>query len=196
MNKLLTIQIQLKAPKNQYSKFGDFNYRSCEDILEALKPLLLEHKATLILTDEIITIGDRFYVKSTARFIDPESGEKIETIGYAREPLSKTKMDEPQLTGTASSYARKYALNGLFLIDDNKDADTDEYKKISNNSSNKQVQQKPKVDPIKYYIDLVAKAGITGEDADNLIHKYEKEMNNDQRKEECKRLLTIVKNKA
>ena len=125
MEKFIKIQQELKAPKNQYSKFGDYWYRSCEDILEAVKPLL--NGAILTIQDEVVLIGDRYYIKATATFIDGEF--KISTSAFAREPLNKTKMDEPQITGTASSYARKYALNGLFLIDDTKDADTDEYKK-------------------------------------------------------------------
>lgn len=129
--KLLTIQHELKAPKNAYNSFGKYNYRSCEDILEALKPVLLKAKATLQISDTIEVIGDRYYVKATATLMDTESDERIENVAYARESDDKRGMDASQVTGATSSYARKYALNGLFLIDDTKDADTDENKKES-----------------------------------------------------------------
>lgn len=122
--KLLTIQCRLKAPKNQYNSFGNYNYRSCEDIQEGVKPLLEEVKATLVVGDELVLIGDRYYIKATARIIDTENGESIENTSYAREELSKKGMDSSQITGSASSYARKYALNGLFCIDDVKDSDS------------------------------------------------------------------------
>lgn len=122
--KLLQVQQKLKAPKNQYNKFGDFNYRSCEDIQEALKPLLAEVKAVLLTGDEVVQIGNRFYIKATATFQDIESPESVSNVAYAREGEEKPKMDEAQITGSSSSYARKYALNGLFCIDDTKDPDT------------------------------------------------------------------------
>ena len=124
---LIDIQNELKAPKSRRNSFGNYNYRSCEDILEAVKPLLKKHGATLTLADEIVEVGGRIYVKATATL---REGEKTTTVtAYAREADSKKGMDDSQITGTASSYARKYALNGLFLIDDTKDADTDEYQK-------------------------------------------------------------------
>lgn len=126
--KLLKIQTELKAPKGQKNKFGNYMYRSCEDILEAVKPLLKENKVTLQLTDEIVFLGDRYYIKATAVLKDTEEESKIENSAYARESETKKGMDDSQITGTASSYARKYALNGLFCIDDTKDADTNEYK--------------------------------------------------------------------
>ena len=122
--KLLSIQTELKAPKSQYNDFANYNYRNCEDILEALKPLLKQHNATLLLTDEIENIGDRFYVRANATFIDIENGAKVTVSALAREDLTKPKFDGSQATGSASSYARKYALNGLFCIDDTKDSDT------------------------------------------------------------------------
>lgn len=128
MKELVKIQGELKAPKNQVNKFGGYKYRSCEDILEAVKPLLTANKCSLIIGDGIEQIGDRYYVKAVA-VLTNEEGETVETSAYAREPLDKKGMDAPQVTGTASSYARKYALNGLFAIDDTKDADTNEYKK-------------------------------------------------------------------
>lgn len=134
--KLLAIQSELKAPKGQYNSFGKYKYRSAEDILEAVKPLLAKYKALLILTDAIAVMGEeiasdnktlRTYLTATAKFIDTESDNIIVVSASAREPQTKTGMDASQITGTASSYARKYALNGLFCIDDTKDADTDEY---------------------------------------------------------------------
>lgn len=122
-NKLLAVQTELKAPKGQYNKFGGFFYRSCEDILEAVKPILAKHKATLYITDEIKLIGERYYVEATAHFVDIDSGKEITTKAYAREEESKKGMDGSQVTGASSSYARKYALNGLFDIDDTKDSD-------------------------------------------------------------------------
>lgn len=122
--KLSVIQSELKAPKNQYNSFGKYKYRSCEDILEGLKPLLAEHKAVVILSDEIKQIGDRYYLEATATFIDIETGDKIEVKSLAREDETKKGMDLAQVTGSVSSYARKYALNGLFSIDDTKDSDS------------------------------------------------------------------------
>ena len=121
--KLLYIQTNLKAPKNQFNKFGNYKYRNCEDILEAVKPIQQQVKAVTILTDEIVHIGERYYVKATARLIDTENGEKIENTAFAREEETKKGMDGSQITGSSSSYARKYALNGLFDIDDTKDSD-------------------------------------------------------------------------
>lgn len=126
--KLSEIQNELKAPKGQYNKFGNYKYRSCEDILEAVKPICKKNKTTLIISDELQNIGDRYYIKATATLYDTEKEEKISNTAYAREEESKKGMDGSQITGTASSYARKYALNGLFNIDDTKDADTNEYK--------------------------------------------------------------------
>lgn len=126
---LAQIQSELKAPKGQYNKFGGFNYRSCEDILEAVKPLLKERGLVLLITDDIVQIGERYYVRATATIYDSE-GSYISNSALAREDANKGKMDGSQMTGSASSYARKYALNGLFCIDDTKDADTDEYTKV------------------------------------------------------------------
>lgn len=125
--KLSNIQSELKCNKRQYNSFGKYKYRSCEDILEALKPIVAKNKATLILSDELVNIGERYYIKSTATLIDTEEEKQIQNTAYAREELEKKGMDGSQITGTASSYARKYALNGLFNIDDTKDADTDEF---------------------------------------------------------------------
>lgn len=121
--KLLEIQTELKAPKSQYNDFGKYNYRNCEDILEALKPLLAKVKAAVVITDEIVNVAQRFYVKATVRLINVENEEVIETSAYAREPENKKGLDESQITGSTSSYARKYALNAMFAIDDMKDSD-------------------------------------------------------------------------
>lgn len=127
VDKLMRIQAKLKAPKGQRNTFGNYNYRSCEDILEAVKPLLAEEGCTLTLSDEIELIGDRYYIKATATL--KADKEEIQVSAYAREEQAKKGMDSAQVTGATSSYARKYALNGLFCIDDNKDPDTDEYTK-------------------------------------------------------------------
>lgn len=123
---IMNIQSELKAPKGNYNSFGNYKYRSCEDILEAVKPLLKENNAALTLSDAIEEIGGRVYVKATAT-LTAEEGGAVSVTAYAREAETKKGMDDSQITGTASSYARKYALNGLFCIDDTKDADTDEY---------------------------------------------------------------------
>ena len=133
--KLLAIQSELKAPKTQYNNFGKYKYRNCEDILEALKPILAKNLAVVTVSDEVVPAGERFYVKATAKIVDAESGESVETTAFAREEDSKKGMDGSQLTGSSSSYARKYALNGLFAIDDTKDADfqnedSTDYKKV------------------------------------------------------------------
>jgi hypothetical protein len=126
MRRLIEIQNELKAPKNQRNTFGGYNYRSCEDILEAVKPLLKKHGLALIISDEVCNIGERYYVRAVAQLLDGEKRNDnliAETVAYAREEENKKGMDASQLTGSTSSYARKYALNGLFAIDDNKDAD-------------------------------------------------------------------------
>jgi hypothetical protein len=122
MKELIAIQSELKAPKSQFNKFGGYKYRKAEDILEAVKPLLAKQKCTLIITDDVVLIGNRIYVKATAT-IKNEKGECETTNGWAREEETKKGMDGSQITGASSSYARKYALNGLFAIDDNADSD-------------------------------------------------------------------------
>lgn len=133
MENLIKIQSELKAPKEQFNKFGNYNYRNCEDILEALKPLLKKYNCTLTLTDEVVLIGTRFYIKALATISDGK--EILSTSSYARESEEKKGMDASQITGAASSYARKYALNGLFLIDDNKDVDSTQKETEPNNST-------------------------------------------------------------
>lgn len=124
---LMAVQAELKAPKNQHNSFGKYDYRSAEDIIEAVKPLLKENGLFLNMSDEAVLVGDRYYIKATVKVVDVVTGESVQTSALARESAQKKGMDESQVTGTASSYARKYALNGLFAIDDNRDADTNEY---------------------------------------------------------------------
>lgn len=143
MKELITIQSELKAPKSQRNTFGNYNYRTLEDILEAVKPLLKKEKCTLTITDDVVMVGDRTYIKATATLVN-EKGDKVSTTAFAREPLSKPKFDESQVTGSASSYARKYALNGLFCIDDTKDADT-----LNVDKSYTQPQQTPQPETAK-----------------------------------------------
>ena len=129
LEKLAAVQQEVKAPKNLYNSFGDFKYRSAESILESVKPILAKNNATIILSDSIEEVGGRIYVKATATIYDIEDGAAASVSAFAREPDEKKKMDSAQITGTASSYARKYALNGLLLLDDTKDPDTDEYQR-------------------------------------------------------------------
>lgn len=157
---LRNIQSKLNAPKNLYNSYGGYKYRSCESILEAVKPLLAEYGAEVILTDSIVNMGDRYYVKATAIFTCGD--DQVIVSAYAREPASKKGMDESQITGTASSYARKYALNGLFLIDDNKDADTDENHIEREARAKSQEQESPKItaENIEKLKSLAAQANV------------------------------------
>ena len=140
VQKLITIQSTLKAPKNQRNNFGGYNYRSCEDILEAVKPLLAEQGLILTISDDMVMLGNRFYVKASATITDGENS--ITNVAYAREEETKKGMDSSQITGAASSYARKYALNGLLCIDDTKDADA--------TNDNGKTEKPKKYDPILY----------------------------------------------
>ena len=160
--KLLAIQTKLKAPKGQYNKFGDFNYRSAEDILEAVKPLNAEQGVLLTITDEIKEIGGRVYVVATATVSD--GTDTLQVSAFAREPENKKGMDESQITGATSSYARKYALNGLYAIDDNKDADTDEHKQQQDNAPKKQQAQKQQ--------QKQQQQGFTEQELHELVEKY------------------------
>ena len=125
--KLNAIQIELKAPKDQYNSFGKYKYRNAEDICKAVKPLLEKYKVALTISDEIVEVGGRVYVKATATLLDCEVSDLVAVSAYAREADDKKGMDAAQVTGATSSYARKYALNGLFLLDDTKDVDSEEY---------------------------------------------------------------------
>lgn len=141
MERLVKIREELKCPKNQYNSFGKYSYRSCEDILEAVKPLLSKYELSLTISDEIVQVGERYYVKATCHLHDKDGKELMSNTAYAREEEEKKGQDGSQITGTSSSYARKYCLNGLFLIDDTKDADTDEYA----NENNKESKSKKEV---------------------------------------------------
>lgn len=162
--KLLAIQTKLKAPKGQYNKFGNFNYRSAEDILEAVKPLNAEQGVLLTITDEIKEIGGRVYVVATATVSD--GTDTLQVSAFAREPENKKGMDESQITGATSSYARKYALNGLYAIDDNKDADTDEHKQQQENAPKKQQAQKQQQKQQQQ------EKGFTEQELHELVEKY------------------------
>lgn len=153
------IQHKLKAPKGQYNSFGKYNYRSCEDILEGVKPLLKEHNLALLIDDEIVQIGERYYVKATAKITDGR--EIVSATAYAREPNTKKGMDESQITGATSSYARKYALNALLCIDDTKDADTMD-------NSKKPVQQTQET--VYNWQTLKARATQGGISEEDLVH--------------------------
>ena len=138
--KLMNVQANLKAPKGQFNSFGKYKYRSCEDIVESVKPLLKQNGLLLTMSDEIIMVADRIYVKATATIIDTAEGKEISVTALAREEETKKGMDGSQVTGASSSYARKYALNGLFAIDDTKDSD-------STNTHGKEVEDTPKETP-------------------------------------------------
>ncbi len=178
VQKLIHVQKELKAPKGQFNKFGNYNYRSAEDILEAVKPFNAEKGLLLTLTDEPLLVGEWHYIKATASITD---GKDTHTVtAYARESETKKGMDHSQITGTASSYARKYALNGLYLIDDTKDADTDEYQQQNgrnnqqqyqnqgqNNQSNSNLSDKQ----IKRLYAIANQAGVTANDVKEVVSK-------------------------
>lgn len=162
--KLLAIQTKLKAPKGQYNSFGKYSYRSAEDILEAVKPLNAEQGVLLTITDEIKEIGGRVYVVATATVSD--GTDTLQVSAFAREPENKKGMDESQITGATSSYARKYALNGLYAIDDNKDADTNEHKQQQENAPKKQQAQKQQQKQQQQ------EKGFTEQELHDLVEKY------------------------
>lgn len=164
--KLLAIQTKLKAPKGQYNSFGKYSYRSAEDILEAVKPLNAEQGVLLTITDEIKEIGGRVYVVATATVSD--GTDELKVSAFAREPENKKGMDESQITGATSSYARKYALNGLYAIDDNKDADTDEHKQQQENAPKKQQAQKQQAQKQQQQ----QEKGFTEQELHELVEKY------------------------
>lgn len=144
VKKVVKVQAELKAPKGQFNKFGNYKYRSCEDIVESVKPILNKYGIMLNISDEIVLVGDRYYIKAVAGLTD--GTDVIQSIGYAREPQDLKGMVESQITGSASSYARKYALNGLLAIDDTKDPDTDEFAKVTGRDE-KQVANEPNATP-------------------------------------------------
>ena len=194
--KLMTVQTKLRAPKGQYNSFGRYSYRSCEDILEALKPLLAEVGAIVNISDEVKLIGDRFYVEATAMFLDCETGDSVVARASAREDETKKGMDLAQVTGSVSSYARKYALNGLFAIDDNKDSD-------ATNTHSKDI--KPNMTPVsglseaqlKRLFAIGNKAGFKKDVVEATVKKMfgcePKDMTKDQYNTVCERLEKKVK---
>ena len=174
--KLLNIQVELKAPKNQKNTFGGYTYRSCEDILEAVKPILLKYKTTLTIQDNIEVYGEKLFIKSTAILQDTESDSTIVNQAYAE--LGEHKgMSSEQTTGTASSYCRKYCLNGLFLIDDTKDPDTDEFKKQTTTEEKASEKQ---IDLIKKLVD----------DIDSMLNYYKIEKLEDLTKKQANEIIT------
>ena len=184
--KLIAIQSELKAPKSQYNNFGKYAYRNCEDILESLKPLLKEHKSTIYISDEIVTVLERFYVKATVTFIDAETGENIKNTAYAREEEIKKGMDGSQVTGASSSYARKYALNGMFAIDDTKDSDFTNTTIKGDNTGLSEAQ-------IKRLLAIASKVNISADDVKKVVAKSFgvqdlRKMNKQQYDEICSRL--------
>lgn len=154
---LMAVQRDLKAPKGQQNKFGNYKYRSAEDIIEAVKPLLNENGLILNMTDDVVMVGERIYIKATVSVIDVANGDTVTTTALARESAVKKGMDDSQVTGTASSYARKYALNGLFAIDDTKDADTNEYQQTQVNSNRTHEERNG---AIKVLNDAIKKTGV------------------------------------
>ena len=176
MKRLVKVQNELKAPKGQFNKFGNYKYRSAEDILTAVKPLLAENDLVMTISDDIVAVNDRVYVKALVTIRDVESGNVVaNNCAFARESESKKGMDSSQITGTASSYARKYALNGMFLIDDTKDADTDEFHK----------QTKPSVPTMSTINAQIKTLKLTDENIDEIKSKYKvkelKEMTDEQK---------------
>ena len=167
--KLIKVQMELKAPKNQRNTFGNYNYRSAEDILEALKPVLAKHEATVFISDKVVVKENNWaYIETTATFVDIETGESISTTAFARETENKKGMDSSQITGSASSYARKYALNGLFLIDDAVDPDSDSHQKITGGGSQGSNRKFTKDDVTALRLDLVKVATATKKDVNEL----------------------------
>ena len=167
--KLFEVQMELKAPKNQRNNFGNYNYRSAEDILEALKPVLKNHNATVFISDKIV-VKENFwtYAEATATFVDIETGESVSSNGYAREAETKKGMDPSQITGSASSYARKYALGGLLLIDDAVDPDSDSHQKITGGGAQASNRKFSKDDVTALRLDLVKVATATKKDVNEL----------------------------
>ena len=166
---LMAVQADLKAPKNQHNSFGKYDYRSAEDIIEAVKPLLKDNGLFLNMSDDIVLIGDRYYVKATVSVTDIVTGESVQTSALAREAAQKKGMDESQVTGTASSYARKYALNGLFAIDDNRDADTDEYARQTRGSVNDELRSKA----MHSLVTEMQRVGTSGEEVSALCGVFQ-----------------------
>lgn len=182
--KVHRIQIELKAPKGQFNKYGEYRYRSCEDILEAIKPLNAKYGTMVILDDELVLIGDRYYIKATATLTNVMDEKAFSTTAYAREELAKKGMDASQITGSASSYARKYALNGLLNIDDTKDADatnkhddSDKVEPVEKPKTENVGTTKNSPEPVTLMIspeDLTTLTNMLGEDEIKLVNDFYK----------------------
>ena len=179
--KMVDVQSELKAPKDKENTFGKYKYRSAEGILEAVKPLLKQNELVISVTDSIEAVGDRVYVKATVTIIDVHTGDKMETSAYAREAFEKKGMDSGQVTGATSSYARKYALNGMFAIDDSKDLDTDEYRNEGHNRSNSAIaEQNAKKQACNELAKKAKEVGITNDVIKAIIQqKYNAESSKD-----------------
>lgn len=204
--KLMTIQSKLVAPKGQYNKFGKYSYRSCEDILEAIKPILKEVEATLIISDSIEVFGDRYYIKATATLYDAEGlGGQVSNSAYAREEQAKKGMDGSQITGSTSSYARKYALNGLFAIDDTKDSDalggverpssSTKESKSTPGGSEKKITEAQAADTVtgaqlKRLFAIATEVKMPKERIEAIADKYYKKSVKDLSQEECKAIVS------
>lgn len=187
--KLLNVQTELKAPKGQYNNFGKYKYRSCEDILEALKPVLEKNKLTMYISDDIVVINERYYVKAIVYLINSEKmGETIQVSALAREEETKKGMDGSQITGASSSYARKYALNGMFAIDDTKDSDS------TNTHGKEKTEQEKAQDYLNSREGMLERINeyVRGEKLERLLKNYNAEnldkMTDEQLKDACKRL--------
>lgn len=184
--KIAKVQLELKAPKGQYNSFGKYKYRSCEDIVEAVKPILNKEGLILNLNDDLYLIGDRYYIKATAKITDGVN--ELTSTAYARESFELKGMSDSQVTGTASSYARKYALNGLLAIDDTKDADTDEFARQTKQEPLKQELLNelaelnngvlPDLDGIATYVKKANKEALTNDDLIKVIERKKKALNN------------------
>jgi hypothetical protein len=179
--KLMRIQTQIKAPKNLYNSFGKYKYRNAEGICEAVKPYLEAEGVSLMVKDDVVEVGGKIYIKATAILTDIESGISVSTSAFARESAEKKGMDDSQITGTASSYARKYALNGLFLLDDTKDADSDEYKKENDEKAQMKKDEaeaeklaKQKIDGVKVQA-LLKRCESENVDVNKILNLYKVE---------------------
>lgn len=199
--KLMHIQEELKAPKNLFNKFGNYYYRNAESIQEALKPLEVKYGVMVTLTDNIEVIGERVYVKAVANIFDTESNDSISVWAYAREAETKKGMDDAQVTGATSSYARKYALNGLFLLDDTKDVDSEEYQAQSKQEANKPTSKKaePKKAEPKALSDkemTFLKQRYTGDNLAKLLDFYKIERLDDIDPEVARNLIKQIVERA
>ena len=199
MKELLSVIAELKAPKNQRNNFGNYNYRSCEDILEAVKPLLLKYGLMMSINDDVVSVLDRVYVKATVTVWNDKESKQVSA--FAREAETKKGMDESQITGAASSYARKYALNGMFLIDDTKDADTQDNTKHAppQGITEKHAQKKPEIDKASVMgeiITLLKTSGLSDDVMAQLRNEYQSIKTVDQAndfKARVEKLLTVQK---